>query len=144
MVGAGGAFRFGGGQLASPNAFCGRCGAEMKVWIASVALLLTGCVPAHVELQGRVFGKVLDAKTREPISGAQLFCKENPGRIVQSTTGGQFELSPVREWHVVRLGGDWLSPPCTLEAEAPKHRVQELRVWYGDDTAQIVLLESDN
>lgn len=115
----------------------------MKRLIAVAAISLCACVPAHNQLHSRVTGRVLDAASHNPISGARLHCAEYPAQLVVSSDSGDFDLPPLKEWHMAPVGGDFLSSNCTLVAEALNYRSSTNRVWFGNDLPQTVYLQAE-
>ena len=95
----------------------------------AMALLCTGCWPAHITSSPAAWGYVLDAKTHEPIVGAKAemsytwrayWTDLNPPQLsdvlanvrlpmVTSDTNGQFLITREHEWVWMSPMPDWNS-----------------------------------
>ncbi|HXD00167.1 MAG TPA: hypothetical protein VN048_12560 [Verrucomicrobiae bacterium] len=79
--------------------------------IVAVLALLTGClpIPHTTDRSGEVTGRVVDAHTREPIQGAEIFLVEKPHHPTYTDTNGHFDMKATRNFHWAYAPpeGDW-------------------------------------
>jgi len=114
------------------------------VSIACALVALGGCVPARVARTAGASGTVLDATTQEPVVAAVIRCSQSPELVVQTDRAGYFNLPPKVAWHLVPLGGDWITTNCSLKVEASGYVSQSIDVSFGDDRPRAVRLVRAN
>src|SRR5437762_2591983 len=98
----------------------------MRIVRITVILLLAtqvACVPLPLELTPEVSGKVVDARTGQPIAGARAYLADFPTDGAESALNGQFRIKPIQRWQVVPIGGD-LRSGYVLVVEAAGYRVE--------------------
>jgi hypothetical protein len=90
----------------------------LKYMFILVTCLLAGCVVPipHTTLRSsELQGRVLDARTREPIQGAKVFLTYQPSVSCRTDSSGHFRLKATYNFHLAYLPvggetGDWPNP----------------------------------
>jgi len=80
----------------------------MRIVTIPVTLLLAtqaACVPLSLELTSEISGKVVDARTGQPVAGARTYLEAFPTEGTESALG-QFHIKPIKRWQLVPIGGD--------------------------------------
>jgi hypothetical protein len=121
----------------------GRCRPLLAALISSMHLAsLGGCVPLFVRVTPDVAGTVMDAASRQPISGALVYFAEFPEETVITSEGGEFVAPSARQLKVKTLIFDEFLPSSTLVVEAPGYRPYRESILYGDNRRRTVYLQS--
>jgi hypothetical protein len=87
------------------------------VALGALSLLLSGCGGAfsysrHTTLRApELHGRVLDAKTHQPIEGAKVYFCEPPEYPVFTDTNGCFFMKAMMNFHTGRDAGGGSTPP---------------------------------
>lgn len=73
-----------------------------------VLIFLCGCIPIphYSPRSDEVRGRILDANTHLPISGAKVFLAQAPHHAVYTDKEGRFRLKATRNFHLAYVGGD--------------------------------------
>jgi hypothetical protein len=102
---------------------------------AALAGLLSGCFPAQFTLNPGVSGRVIDARTKEPLPGAAVTLRTstytNKKRQVAMVSGerGEFLIPPDQEWsvYIVPMDPMMLKGAVAVEAQGHKGVTREFR-----------------
>lgn len=106
----------------------------MKLQSAGLFLLLVlaifgqGCVVWRYSTTPQVSGTVIDATTKQPVSGATVGIRDHEGIIRTTSPDGVFRLPSDHVWRpcLLMLGDHW--PQGMLFIEAPGYVPQEQKV----------------
>lgn len=76
-----------------------------------IPVLFAGCIPApHTTTRSpEVRGRVLDARTHDPIQGARVFLTDHPQVACETDSSGGFWLKETHNFHLGNIPpeGDW-------------------------------------
>ena len=108
-------------------------------------MLLTGCwpIPHTTPKSPDVRGRVLDARARTPIEGAEVFLYDHPSTSTKTDSQGFFHLKATRNFHLAYKTpeGEW--PQGTYFDVVVVFHTNYLRCqFYSLDLKDDILLES--
>jgi hypothetical protein len=88
--------------------------------LSGVLLMLAGCIIPYPHTTPRfagVSGRVLDAKTHQPVAGVSVAIHDHPSTVTKTDSSGNFHLSAERNHHLFIIPapcavgeGDYWSP----------------------------------
>jgi hypothetical protein len=81
----------------------------------ALCLAASGCFPYHYTDRPGISGRVVNARTREPLAGASIsFGLTNTVAVAISSADGSFVVSPKRQWGIWIIPQDVFSFPWTV------------------------------
>jgi hypothetical protein len=129
-------------QILNPQKLAGLCAVLTATWFMS------GCGglysnSRHTTLRApELHGRVLDAKTQQPIEGARVYFCDPPEHAVFTDTNGYFFMKAATNYHTGRnaAGGSMLSPkPDTVCVSKDGYRKRDFKRLYDGDPLNIRL-----
>jgi hypothetical protein len=84
---------------------------KYKIVLICAFALLNACIPVKFTETPRIYGRVIDSESKNPISGANIYFKKHPEKKMLSDLQGKFVFEPIMEWIWIPLGPFDLKPP---------------------------------
>ena len=97
---------------------------NISIYICAIAL--SGCIAFPMSLMPSVSGKILDYKTNEPISEANVYFESYQEIETTTDKSGYFELTPKKEWRPLCIMGvavDYPHYPSSLVVSKEGHQI---------------------
>ena len=90
------------------------------------AFVGVGCIPYHYTLRPSASGKVVDARTGAPVTGASVSVApadgDNPAGRAITGADGSFLVAPLRQWGAYFFVTDCAPAPFTLSVQQAGYR----------------------
>lgn len=108
--------------------------------ISAVACLLIGCIYPHTTQRSQeIRGRVLDAKTHQPIHQAKVYFCEPPYHTTYTDTNGCFVIKATKNFHWLAGADGSGYPPRKTSGLRITHENYATNEYWGGDVMQIFL-----
>jgi hypothetical protein len=98
--------------------------------LVAAAGFLTGCFPIQYTINPGASGAVVDAQSKNPVTGASVLLATSKRRVSTTTNNhGEFMVSPDQEWgiYIVPMDPFPLEGSVTIQASGYKETTKQFR-----------------